>query len=611
MRPIAQFYQLCLRRLLPGLMLSTSLVLVACHTPPQQPDTAPTDATAAAEARLDRLFAAADEEYLRHNPVNATFRGDHRYNDQFANTIGAEYRQWQRQFAESHLAALDEIDPDMLSPQYRLSYEIFQLNQRNTLDGLEHPSHLMPVQQFYNPMNLMAMLGSGQSAQPFNTVADYDNWLSRVADFTAWIDQAILNMQEGMAAGITQPDALMVKVLPQLQAQIVDDPTQSVFYQPIANMPADFSTAERERLDQAYRDMISDTMVPQYQRLHGFIEDQYLPAARSSDGMGALPGGAEWYRYRVRTMTGTDLTPEEIHQIGLDEVARIQEEMREVMEAVDFQGDLAAFFEFTKTDPQFIFDSREAMLAAYEARRETVQAEVTDLFNIQPEAEFEIRAVESYREQSASSASYQRPPVDGSRPGIFYVNTYDLSARPRWTVESLYLHEAIPGHHFQLALQQEVEGLPAFRRFGGNTAYTEGWGLYAESLGRELGLYTDPYQYFGKLSAELWRAIRLVVDTGLHAKGWSREEVLDYMYANAPVAEARAVSETERFMAIPGQALAYKIGQLKIQSLRETAREALGEDFDIREFHTQVLQDGAVPLPILERKIQRWIAAGG
>ena len=588
-----------------------SLLLAACQTPPTPaPDAGSEAATTAATAseRLATLFEEADEEYLRMNPLAATFRGDHRYNDRWVNSLSDEYETWQRAYAENNLATLRSIDRDQLTDQERLSYEIFELQNERTLEGMQYPSDLIPLNQFYNPLNFVAQLGSGQSAQPFRTVQHYDDWIARLNGIFTADESLIEHMREGMARDIVQPDVLMEAVLPQLEAHVVSDPTQSLFYMPIRNMPDSFSAADRERLDKLYQDTISSLVVPGYQQLHDFVKNEYLPETRTTDGMGALPGGDEWYRFRVKSITSTDLTPEQIHQIGLDEVARIHSEMRGVMDEVGFEGSLDEFFEFTKNDAQFIFESREDMMQAYEDLRARVAPGADRLFSMQPKAEFEIRPVEAFREKSASAASYQSPAQDGSRPGIFYVNTYDLSARPVWTVEPLYLHEAIPGHHFQRALQQEVEGLPQFRRSGGNTAYTEGWGLYAESLGKEIGIYTDPYQYYGSLTAELWRAIRLVVDTGLHAKGWSREEVLDYMYANAPVAEARAVSEAERFMAIPGQATAYKIGQLKIQELRDYAESELGDRFDIQTFHAEVLKDGAVPLNILERKIKRWVA---
>jgi uncharacterized protein (DUF885 family) len=322
-----------------------------------------------------------------------------------------------------------------------------------------------------------------------------------------------------------------------------------------------------------------------------------------------LPGGEEWYAFLVRQRTTTDLSPQEIHQIGLDEVARIHGEMQGVMDEVGFEGDLKEFFEYLNTDGQFYYDEPEQLIQGYRDMSDHIESLTPKLFSVFPKTDFEVRAVEPFREKSASGGQYRRGTPDGSRAGVFFANTYDIKARPKWAMESLFLHEAIPGHHFQISIQQEIERLPRFRRFGGYTAFTEGWGLYAESLGKELGVYTDPYQYFGALNAELWRAIRLVVDTGLHFKGWSRQEVLDYMYANSAVKEARAVSEAERYMAIPGQALAYKIGQLKILELRNRAEEALGDRFDVRAFHTEVLTDGSLPLNMLDAKIDRWIEA--
>ncbi len=327
--------------------------------------------------------------------------------------------------------------------------------------------------------------------------------------------------------------------------------------------------------------------------------------------MYALPEGRAWYAQRVREYTTTDLSAAEIHEIGLAEVERIHGEMRAVMEQVGFEGDLAEFFTYLNSDPKFYFDRKEDLLEGYEALRARVDEGVAPLFALTPDAGYEIRPVEPFREKSAAGGSYQRPSADGSRPGIFYVNTYDLSARPSWAMESLFLHEAVPGHHFQIAINQELAELPAFRRFSFYTAYTEGWALYAESLGKAMGVYDDPYQYFGKLNAELWRAVRLVVDTGLHEKGWSRQDVLDFMYANSAVNEARAIAEAERYMAIPGQALSYKIGQMKIQELRDRAQASLGEDFDIRDFHARVLESGALPLDVLENQLDRWMAAPG
>ncbi len=574
---------------------------------------AATQPTSDAATELNSLYTEHFQASLRLNPVMATFRGIREYNDRWANSIGNEYRRQNRQLQQDFLTRAQALggsayEHDELAEQDRLSYEIFILERENALRGMTFPSHLMPVNQFRNPVNLFAQFGSGQNAQPFENEQDYRNFIARANEFAVYIEQAIVNMRAGMESGLTQPAILMERVLPQLQAHLVDNPEDSLFYAPLNSLPEELEQDAAGTLRADYSRMISTTIIPTIKRLHHFIEHEYLPVARSTSGMTDLPGGAEWYAYLVADTTSTDLQPEAIHQIGLSEVARIQHEMRAVMQQVGFAGELEAFFEFTASDPQFVFASREALLNAFKALREPVDQAAEQLFSIRPQADFEIRAVEQYRERSASSGAYQNPAPDGSRPGIFYVNSYDLSARPSWTVTSLYLHEAVPGHHFQRALQQELQGLPEFRLFGGTTAYVEGWGLYAESLGKEMGVYSDPYQYYGTLAAELWRAIRLVVDTGLHHKGWSRAQVLEYMYANAPVAEARAVSEAERFMAIPGQALAYKIGQLKIQELRQQAEQALGDQFDIKAFHTEVLSSGALPLNILEAKLQRWIA---
>ena len=366
---------------------------------------------------------------------------------------------------------------------------------------------------------------------------------------------------------------------------------------------------DRERLAAAYEDAIENKLVPAYQRLANFLGDEYIGAARETVGLYAIPGGPEWYAYNVRVITTTDLTPDEIHRIGLDEVARIHDEMRGVMEQVGFEGDLQDFFEFMNTDEQFYFDEPEQLIQGYRDMADHIAELSTALFEVFPKTDFEVRRIEPFREKSAAGGQYQPGTVDGSRPGIFYANAYDIRSRPAWAMESLFLHEAIPGHHFQISLQRENENLPHFRRFGRFTAYSEGWGLYAESLGKELGVYTDPYQYFGALNAELWRAIRLVVDTGIHAKAWSRQDVLDFMYANSAVKPARAIAEAERFMAIPGQALAYKIGQLKIREIRDRAEARLGDRFDVKAFHTQVLMDGPMPLSMLEAKIEHWVDA--
>ena len=591
-----------------NLRLSAVLAAVCLIAACSSEEPAATD-TIDAGTVLHALFDEHFERDLELNPLSATFIGDYRYNDRMANSNSPEYRAAAQAMDEEFLQRLLEIDRSQLGYQDQLSYDIFRINREQSLEGNQFPFHLQPINQFYSITNFFVQLGSGASAHPFRTVKDYEDFLSRADDFSEIIDQLVSNMQEGMQAGVTQPRILMAKLQPQIDAHVVDNAEDSNFYTPVRNMPEDFSAEDRERLTAAYEDKIMNTIVPAYQRISNFIGDDYLDNARETVGLYAQPNGVSWYEYMVRIRTTTNMTPEEVHQVGLNEVARIHGEMHSVMEEVGFDADLKEFFEYMNTDPQFFFDEPEQLIQGYRDMSDHIAGLSEKLFEIFPKTGFEVRRVEPFREKSASGGSYQAGTPDGARPGVFYANAYDLSARPNWAMESLYLHEAIPGHHFQIMIQRENEDLPNFRRFGGFTAFSEGWGLYAESLGKEIGVYTDPYQYFGGLNAELWRSIRLVVDTGIHAKGWSRQQVLDYMYENSAVAEARAVSEAERFMAIPGQALAYKVGQLKIRAIRDDAEARLGDKFDVKAFHTEVLRDGAMPLSMLESKINRWVEA--
>lgn len=557
--------------------------------------------------QLSELFVDYFESHLKLNPSSATSIGDDRYDDRWALTMSQEYRDAVDALNQQSLDRLFEIDREALSYQEQFSYDIFRIQREQSLEGRQFPSHLQPINQFYLMTNSFVQYGSGTGVHPFETVKNYDDWLSRAGDIVTNIDLAIDNMREGMAAGVVQPRVLIEKVVPQLEAHIVDSAEESNFWMPITNMPEEFSDEDRERLTAAFRDAIENSFIPAFERLNNFIGDDYLEASRETVGLGDQPNGEAWYAYRVRVRTTTDLTPDEIHQIGLDEVARIHGEMRGVMEEVGFEGDLKDFFEFVNTDDQFFFEKREDLLQAYVDMTDHVSELAKKLFDIEPVTQFEVRLVEPFREASASSGSYRSGTADGSRPGVFFANAYDLRARPKWWMEALFLHEAIPGHHFQISLQRENEDLPSFRRFNGFTAYSEGWGLYSETLGKEIGVYTDPYQHFGALNYELWRSIRLVVDTGLHAKGWTRQDVLDYMFANSAVAPARAISEAERFMAIPAQALAYKIGQLKIREIRDNAEAQLGDAFDVVAFHREILKDGPMPLSMLEAKINRWV----
>ncbi len=567
------------------------------------------DVAQAESKKLNAIFDEYFEEYLKQNPILATSIGDPRYNDRFVVGISPAAIAAAEKLQRDYLTRVQTVDRAALPAADQLSYEVFKSGREREIEGFKFPAELIPLNQFYSTPNTFAQLGSGDGMQPFKTVQDYDNFLQRLDGFVAWADQAIVNMREGVKRGYTLPKVLAERTLPQLAAHIVTRPEESLYWGPIAKIPADFSTADRERLTKAYREAIETRVVPTYRKLHDYMRDDYLPKTRLSDGMDGLPNGKAWYAYNVRRITTTDYTPEQIHQIGLDEVKRIHGQMEGVMKQVGFKGTLDEFFRHLNTDPQFFFDNRADLIAGYDAIRRRVNPQLPQLFEILPKAEYEVRAVEPFREKSAAGGQYQAASEDGSRPGIFYANAYDLRARPKWAMEALSLHEANPGHHFQISIQREQQGLPKFRRFGGYTAYSEGWALYAESLGPDLGMYTDPYQYFGRLEGELWRAIRLVVDTGLHSKGWTREQVLEYMDANSSAAEARRVSETERYMAIPGQALAYKIGQLKISELRARAEQELGPKFDVRKFHSVVLIGGALPLDVLEAKVDRWIAS--
>ena len=402
----------------------------------------------------------------------------------------------------------------------------------------------------------------------------------------------------------------MAKVLPQIEAMIVAEPGDSLFFAPVKAFPDAVGAADRERLEAAYLAAIRDEVTPAFVRLRDFVRDEYLPATRSTVAWSALPDGEAWYAFYAQEHTTTTMTAEEIHQLGLSEVKRILGEMDRVRQTVGFEGDLEAFFEFLETDPQFYFTKGEDLLQGYRDLKLRIDAALPRLFSVFPKADYEVREVEAFRAQSAAGASYQAPSADGSRPGIFYVNTFNLKAQPKFGMETLSLHEASPGHHFQVTIQQELEDLPRFRRFGGDyTAYVEGWALYAEYLGKELGLFTDPYQWFGRLNDEQLRAMRLVVDTGLHAKGWTREQAIRFMLDNSTLAESDVESEVERYIAWPGQALGDKVGDLRIQAMRRRAEAELGPKFDVRDFHREVLSDGAVPMGVLEAKIDRWIAA--
>jgi uncharacterized protein (DUF885 family) len=440
-------------------------------------------------------------------------------------------------------------------------------------------------------------------------VQDYDNWLARASQFPVWADSAISNFRRGMKAGVVLPKPLVLKMVPQLQAQVTEDATKSLFYGPINKLPASFSDADKTRLTAAYQQAILSKLVPAYHKLADFLQTDYLPQARSSAGIGAVPGGAEMYRHGVHQMTTTNRTPDAIYQTGLAEVKRIRSEMEAVKNQVGFKGDLPAFFTYLNTDPKFTpYKTPDDVLNAFRAIQARLTPNLPKLFGRTPKTPFEIRQTEAFRAATAS-AEYSRGTPDGSRPGIFYVPILDATKFNTTSgMESLFLHEAIPGHHYQLSLQQENTSQPKFRRFASYSAFSEGWALYCESLGPELGLYTDPYQKIGALGDDMHRAVRLVVDVGLHAKGMSREEAIKYMMANEPISEQGATAEIERYMSWPGQALSYKTGALKLRELRARYEKQLGKKFDLRAFHDEILAGGSMPLAVLEKRMDTWAA---
>jgi uncharacterized protein (DUF885 family) len=559
------------------------------------------------QAMLDRYY----EDYLALFPIDAAFSGDNdpRYESVWPDDISPEYRAKVAAMCDKYLDALAQFDRATLSPTDQLSYDTLKWSLALRREGTRQIFALLPVNQFGCPTLAFAQMGSGKSVHPFKTAQDFRNFISRAKGFSQWVDTAVANMREGVAKGIVQPRILMERVLPQLEPLMADDGEKNIFFGPLQMLPRDLAPADRDHLADEYRAAIRGIIIPAYGRLHDFIKDEYLPQCRDTAGIGPLPGGKEAYAYAVRLQTTTDLSPEEIHDIGLREVIRIRGEMDQVQAKVGFKGTLTEFLDYIATDPQFApYRTDEEVLNGYRAIEARVMAAVPRFFAHLPRTKFEVRATEKFRAASAS-AEYNSGAADGSRPGVFYVPILIPQAFRTTRMEDLFLHEAIPGHHFQLSLTIENAGLPRFRRFDGNNAYVEGWALYCESIGKELGMYADPYQYLGMLLGDMHRAVRLVVDTGLHSKGWTREQALRYGAEAEGGTPDKQIAEIERYMAWPGQALGYKIGQLKIRELRSLAEKQLGAKFDIRSFHDEVLMEGALPLAVLEARLKAWITA--
>ncbi|MBP6514182.1 MAG: DUF885 domain-containing protein [Steroidobacteraceae bacterium] len=590
--------------------LAAALLTTACAGTPVTTVASVTQPAVSVPAKAEtvgELVEAYFDEALALNPTTATFIGDHRYDDRLENTASAAYDAATLDLDRRYLARARAIDPAPLAGQDRLTWDIFVRERERAIAAAAFPRRLLGFSQMGGAYESLALLGSGAGPQPFETVADYERWLERARQFPAWVDSVKDAMREGAAHGVTQPRVVMQKTLPQIAALAEPDLAKNIFMQPVRSFPDGIAAEDRKRLTAGFETLVRDMLVPSLSGLHDFVRDEYLPRARSTVGWSALPDGKAWYAFMVEEMTTTRLSPDEIHALGLAEVARIRGEMEAVMREVGFKGDLTAFFKHVQEDPKFYYQRPEDLLAGYRELKARIDARLPTMFADFPKADYEVRAVEPFRAASAAGASYQGPSQDGKRPGIFYVNTFNLKAQPKFGMETLSLHEASPGHHFQVSIQQELTDLPRVRRFNFYVAYVEGWALYAESIGRELGMFTDPMQYYGRLSDEMLRAIRLVTDTGLHAKGWTREQAIQYFKDNSSMAESDVVAEVERYIVWPGQALGYKVGQLRISAMRRKAEQALGPRFDVKAFHSQVLRDGALPMDVLEAKIDRWI----
>ena len=594
-----------------ALLIAASLFAVSPALA-QQPAPAATAAAESPSTRLAALFAQSDADNLKRNPLSRLFRGDTSAADQMGELITDAAYAAETRAAENELNLLAAIDRAALTPDEQVSYDTFKWQRETDLAGVQ-PALIAataprPIDHFFGFHNFIAELQSGESAAPFKSLKDYEDALKRHDQFALLLDLAILRFRQGMQTGVVQPRLVVNNIIDQLNNLTAGGVDGSIMMKPVQNFPNDISAADQSRLKTSYARMVGERVNPALLRLRDFLKTEYLPVAREAPGLGAMPGGPDLYRYLVASSTTTNLTPDEIHTIGLSEVARILKGMDEVQARVGFKGDRAAFFTHLRTDNRFRFASAQAMGDAFREVGKRTDLVIGRLFDTIPRSSLEIRPVPAHREKTDAAGSYQGGTPDGKRPGIFYYNAYDLPSRSNYGVETLYLHEAVPGHHFQISLAQENEKLPAFQRFGGNTAFAEGWGLYAESLGPELGMFTDPYQLQGRYEDEMLRALRLVVDTGIHSKGWGRDQAIDYMLANSSMSRTDAVIEVERYIAIPSQALAYKIGQLTISRLRAKAQAALGSKFDIKAFHAQVLMTGALPLAVLEAKIDRWIA---
>jgi len=600
---------------LAGCVSQPSTLAVQPVSPPpaaEAPPPAPAATAQSEHAKLFDLFKRSDEASLKRNPVNAIFRGDLRYADRLGDAISDEYYAAERTAGEQDLAELKGINRAVLSPTDQIAYDVFAFNTQDTLRGLQPDmlalTAVRPMNHFYGYHTFYPTFASGGGGAPFKTLEDYENNLKRHKDFVTYIDRAIGRFRQGEASGVVDTKLTVRNMIEQLTTQLAQKPEDSPYYGPVKEFPDAIPAADRARLKSRYREAITGELYPALTRLRDFLKNEYLLRAREGVGLMYMKGGDKLYRYLIQSNTTLALTPEEVHQTGLSEVARILAEMDKIRIQVGYKGSLPQFFEYLRSDRKFQSKSRQELTDRYYAVGKVIDAKLPQYFSTMPKAKLEIRPYPEFREKFEAGGSYEQGSPDGSRPGVFYFNAYDLPSRMTPGITTLYLHEGAPGHHFQISLAQENEALPSFMRFGGNTAFAEGWALYAETLGYPMGVFDDPYQHFGTLSDEMLRAMRLVVDTGIHTKGWTREQAIKYMLDNSNLGRTEVPAEVERYIAIPGQATSYKIGALTIQRLRKKAEDALGEKFDIRDFHAQVLMTGALPLAILEQKIDRWIA---
>ncbi len=587
------------------LVMAMGVALAAPVMAQQTPAPAASAAVQSPAQALHALFESDWQRSLADEPLMATYQGDPRYNALLPDVSTAAVRR-QQDATRASLATLLAIPRESLSPADQLNHDIYRRQLETAIAGFAFPTHLMPVDQRGGPHLLAVQMAP---ALRFETAQDYANWIARLQAYGGFVDQCIALMQEGIAAGWVPPKAVMQRVPAQIAAQRAASAEQSSFYAPFLKMADSVPSDEQARLRAQAQAAVDDVVLPAIARFETFFNDTYRPAAPASVATGDLPNGKAYYDHLARSYTTTDLTADQIHRIGLGEVARIREAMEKLKTEVGFKGDLAAFFTHLRTDPKFFHATPEALLADYRAMSRRIDPELVKVFRTLPRTPYGIIPIPAATAPDVTTAYYQRPSADGLRAGYYYVNLYKPESRPRWEMLALSLHEAVPGHHLQISLAQEMPDQPMFRKQGGFTAFIEGWGLYAERLGYDMDLYDDPYDRMGQLAYDMWRAVRLVVDTGLHSRGWSRQQAIDYFAANAPKAELDIANEIDRYISTPGQALAYKIGQLKLSELRARAETRLGDRFDLRSFHDALLSDGALPLSVLEQRMDAWIEA--